>query len=604
MSISPGASLVLTGDPITHLGDKELQGGTIVNDGRAKWDGEGELKLNRKPGEGEGGKITNNGVFTFEGGANKEITGGVGAEVKNWGTINISYAAGTELRFYPKLDNQGFVNLNSGHAKTGVTEFGGPISIARDSEFRMGYDPSGGDNDDVMIARGDHGPDLIVGPGKAVFGPGCIVHVAASGLGDTVTFQNVDDYSSRLHGAGNLIISGTYTWWGAGGANRVGSWEGAGTTQVGTGDNRTAKLVLAAQQHELKRTIVNEGVIDWIWATPVPNPPPNPPPPESEVSITGLGGSIDNRAGATVNIESSGPVIQRFSLVLGTLKNAGTVKAKTDRLIELDSYEKAGAGKLDIKNPKNTGEVKVNGKVVMSSGTINLEAGAKLVLAGGLDQSGGDLISSGRVEIVGTYNFSGGTADFSGTVGGQSLVADLVEQTGGTLMVSNGALEIHGGYGQLAGTVELDMSTATTDSGWRVGQYAALYAYRSNIVGDLTNSGLLEIGLINGTNYPNDVLGVSDDFTQTGTGQLTLDASSSAWERVAVGDQATFAGTFTMRVPPGFFVPPGWAFEFITFASYTGVFNTYVLPPGNWQAEYTNPVPPGTSGSFRLRKML
>ncbi|HKB06149.1 MAG TPA: hypothetical protein VKD90_28395, partial [Gemmataceae bacterium] len=146
--------------------------------------------------------------------------------------------------------------------------------------------------------------------------------------------------------------------------------------------------------------------------------------------------------------------------------------------------------------------------------------------------------------------------------------------------------------------------TATTDSGWRVGQYAALYAYRSNIVGDLTNSGLLEIGLINGTNYPNDVLGVSDDFTQTGTGQLTLDASSSAWERVAVGDQATFAGTFTMRVPPGFFVPPGWAFEFITFASYTGVFNTYVLPPGNWQAEYTNPVPPGTSGSFRLRKML
>ena len=53
---------------------KELQGGTITNDGTASWDGKGELKLDNKTGE-NGGKIENNGVFSFNGSTDEEISG-------------------------------------------------------------------------------------------------------------------------------------------------------------------------------------------------------------------------------------------------------------------------------------------------------------------------------------------------------------------------------------------------------------------------------------------------------------------------------------------------------------------------------------------------
>jgi hypothetical protein len=532
------------------------------------------------------------------------------------------------------------VNLTSGHAKTGFTEFGGPISIAAGCEFRMGYPPlpSAAGNDDVRIAQGVHGSDVIVGEGKAVFGPGCVVHVGAGNPAtEMVTFQNVDDYSSKLYGDGNFTIRGTYNWYGDG-TPAAGFWDQGGTAQVGTPTNTTATLNFKADRHDIQRVLTNYGVMNWVRLTiPLLS---DTPPSSAEIVLFGPG-TIYNKGGANFNITSNGPRTQKLKAnVERTFVNYGTLTTTNDRpdpgrgivggSIEIDFYdqdEEVRGGTTFKGKHEHKGKAVINKKELLAAGVQNINPDALLVVLGDVEQTGGDLVaSSADVQVAGTYRqsagalvggaslvamattyeFQGGTADFSGTRNGESLVADSIHQTGGTLVMHyTSALDVTGAFDQEAGTVQIDMSGATVGGGWGIGQAGSLYASRAGIAGNLSNNGLVELGLI--TPPPSqtyaDTLSITGDYSQSGTGRLTMDiVTYPNWmvDSLSISGHAAFGGTFTLRAPAGF-NPGPMTIGLISYQTHSGEFATYVLPPGNWIEVYTEN-PPNGPGGFQIHQ--
>jgi hypothetical protein len=651
VTIPPEATLILKGDPNTHEGVKWLQGGKIVNEGTASWNGEGELKLDRKLGEDNGGAIINHGAFAFTGQVDKEITGWANTKIENksTGTIDIAYAAGKQLWFVPSFDNYGFVNLNSGHAKTGFTQFGGPISIAAGPEFRMGYTPNINQLDVISIARGEHGPDLIVGEGKAIFGEGSIVKVWPGN--GTVTFKNVDDYSYKLHGDGNFVVTGTYRWFGDP-ADNTGRWFGGGWAQIGTETNTGAVIWFYGDTHVLHRNFTNYGTANWISARALPQPP-NPPAVNLTIDL-GIAGVIENKGNAVFSIESSwGPTSQKITAVFAGLVthrfvNGGTLNTKTDLTdpatgnpggsIEIQNYLSfedvhSNGSKFTGTHNHQKGKVTINDKETIQAGAVSIAPGAVLIVGGGVEQLDGDVNNEGIVEVVGGYQLvdgdvttqsngtdpvkftadfvdqSGGTFTFTSNITHDFTVTDTYTFSGGTASISVpytgtnmaliGHLEVEDELFQLGGRVSVpeDINVAA-GGGLQLSQYADIFGDVSvagtldmvlgaRINGNLTNSGLVHVGVHNVLN-PGETVSINGNYTQTSTGTLRMDVGTGQADRLNVSGTATLAGTLEIKAAAGFMLYG--PLTLMSYGSRVGTFDTLVSPPGvSMTMWYDNP---------------
>jgi hypothetical protein len=619
VNVNAGSTLAMSGINAVRT----LNGRINLNGANGNWDGQGTFTIAKQAGAQDAVfNIDSGGTFGItrqDGNAQIDMT--ANAYFDNYGTFNVSMKEALDAPWSPNMKlwfpgqglvrNYGTMNLQSGDIGTRYLQNAATINIITPfSTFGMGVGNVAGTNGWTELDAGS-----VTGTpngGKAEFLGDSTVEIT----GGTATIRWVIDKCAEVKGSGDLLVTGKYVW----GAvfpppptsPRTSHWTGTGKMQIGAGQNQSGELMLASNvSFKSGRSIINYGYIEWECFGPQQFA-------TFTLEMEGAAG-IENKAGATILLSQKGTAAQKITgpVNAGKFTNAGTLDVRIEKSVDIDlPFDNLGG------NIKATGTglpaFNLGRKVIMGAGWIEIDNPVQAVFAGGIEQidglitnagkievddiytlSGGALNSTGRVDVVGIFNFFGGTASFSGTYQGASLVADSVLQTGGLLTASNTALlQINGAYGQVAGTVQLNHSVANVGTNWSIGQYAALFGSTSSIGklngygGDLINAGTLEIGLINGTNYQNDSLGVGRDYTQTSTGKLILDAAIDGYlnnnnEKLNVTNAATFAGTFQLRVPTGISVPMGWAFQLITYASASGNFGTYILPPGGWMPDYT-----------------
>jgi hypothetical protein len=304
-----------------------------------------------------------------------------------------------------------------------------------------------------------------------------------------------------------------------------------------------------------------------------------------------VGGGMDQLDGDVTNAGEL-DVLGGFNLTGGTVLSQGDTQAWAS--VTADTFTQSGG------TVTSAGPWTVTGAFTLSDGSFTQEMapyGPSILAADSWDQSGGQFgTSAAAVQVTHAYVFSSGTADYSGTEGSLSMSAAEVDQSGGTMTALNAHFEISGPINQTAGLVQFNISGANVGGGWTLGSSATLFASHSGITGDMTNGGQLEVGLIGSQTPSNDHFGVTGNYTQTGSGRLTLDGNTSATEYLSVSGLASLGGTCTLRVPSGTSIPPMWAFGLMVYGTHVGQFNSVVLPPGNWMLDY------GQYG-FTVRKM-
>jgi hypothetical protein len=373
-------------------------------------------------------------------------------------------------------------------------------------------------------------------------------------------------------------------------------WQGSGKTTIAA----TGKLEFKAEEFNLKRKLVNQGLMEWrnVWAANLP---------EQSIKLDGAG-TIENTVGGIFDILGNPTVPQSIVRVggSGTLLNHGTVWVQLGLRFEIPAYDANSTGSVRILGPVTQGvrSFKIHEQLVFEAGRIDVGLGAELVLPGGLEQSGGEIVSNGgRIGVVGTFALSNGLFDLSGDLEGWSLRADTLTQTGGAIFAFDALIDVNGKFDQLGGTVELDQAMADVSGGWFVAEGAALYAaHGSGLIGNLSNHGLLELGLMS-SQGAGDTFSITGNFAQSSTGSLRMDISDTyARDRLNVSQNAGFGGNFTLRAPPTFSPGPGMMIDFIWYQTRTGQFSGYTLPPpGPWVPMYIDN-PPDGPGIFYLRR--
>jgi hypothetical protein len=402
---------------------------------------------------------------------------------------------------------------------------------------------------------------------------------------------------------------------------------------VGTDTERSAKLILAAVYHANDRPIVNYGRIEWKSSTIAATfPTPGTPPDVSWQTLNFLTNGFEIKAKAneaatlrpTLVIESTGEYTQSLS---GDVTNAGLLEASTDKVIELTGkYTDPNKGNLDVKKRTGKGEVKINGKVKVSLGTINIENGTVLVMLDSFEQPGGDVTNAGELEITGGYFFSGGTYTSAGfTTEPVKFIADSVTQSGGifTFDVDPGSLDVDGIYLHTGGEALIRTSPYFTPNTIEFGElkvqapnfilagpttavdgihvasggelqlsgYATLnlnihanitvyglldITHSTRVIGNLVNHGIVHLGLHEVTaGYDNVV--VQGNYTQSSGGRLRMDIPSGTADLLEITGVATLAGTLECVAP---WLPMWMNITLMSFGSRSGMFDTLIQPPG------------------------
>jgi fibronectin-binding autotransporter adhesin len=311
--------------------------------------------------------------------------------------------------------------------------------------------------------------------------------------------------------------------------------------------------------------------------------PNSPPSPTIEQTAGATPSSITN-TGLFQNNGNGTPVIGiNYSQAGSRGRTAGSFKFTGQKVSLLDGTFDATGASIEV---ANTFE--------QDGGSVLAGNGGTLLADSGFTQTGGDVALSGTglMTVTGTYAQTGGTAE----------VADTSSLTASTLNVG-GILTLEGGSVSAANDVEVVAGgLLVADSGSLSGGSAGvlvdlggiLTAYSATLDGDLSNSGIVNLGdpTVVGT------LPVSGDYTQSATGTLLGYLGGTAtgeYSQLTAAGEVNFAGTLDVAFIDGFVAAPGDSFTLLTDGSDSGTFATPDLPAltsGTWAALYDQP--PGT----------
>jgi hypothetical protein len=210
-----------------------------------------------------------------------------------------------------------------------------------------------------------------------------------------------------------------------------------------------------------------------------------------------------------------------------------------------------------------------------STGTLNVSTYSGKVL----DQ--GTLTSTGTATLAGTGSLyiagSGKTASFTNpTAATFDIQGDIhIYNNGGTAsFINNGMLK------KSTGTGVSQLQIPLTNNNTLQAQSGA-FAFQH-----LTNSGSLSPSAL-----PNSGLSVSGNFTQTGTGKLTLKlggAGCASFDRLNVGGTAALAGTLSEVISAPCTPTSGQQFTVLTSAVANGVTGTFSSTPVGFTTSYTS----------------
>jgi hypothetical protein len=188
-----------------------------------------------------------------------------------------------------------------------------------------------------------------------------------------------------------------------------------------------------------------------------------------------------------------------------------------------------------------------------AAGNFTIQNGSNLSISGAFSNAGSLTIGDGSTFTAASYTQTGGNTNL--LTGG--MLSAAVSLQGGTLSGSgmiNGNVTIQNG-GTLSGSETINGNVTIQNGGMLSGS--------ETVNGNLTNAGYLTLG-------PGDTLTVMGTYTQSGTGTLEVQVSSSPADgqfgKLDVKGQATLNGTLTVT-PVNYTLVSGDRYRVLTFAS-------------------------------------
>lgn len=252
----------------------------------------------------------------------------------------------------------------------------------------------------------------------------------------------------------------------------------------------------------------------------------------------------------------------------GSFEWSGGAFSGTGGLTVINGVTLTGAGTKSLGRDAilNGASTWDDGPLVIDGATLLVNSGASLDIALGASQSvngggqTGALTNSGEITKTGANDV---------TFGGEVAVVNA-----GTLRILEGALHLVGpsSYTQTAGTTVLNAG-ATLSAETLIDIQGGALVGEGLAAGDLENA-----GTISPASGGTGALTVDGDYTQTASGALNIDISSTESDLLDISGVASFAGTINVTLLGGFTPAVGQRFTVATFSSGSGVFATANLP--------------------------
>jgi hypothetical protein len=319
-----------------------------------------------------------------------------------------------------------------------------------------------------------------------------------------------------------------------------------------------------------------------------------------QLGVTGIyqenGGDFSFTGGsvaATGTLVADGAVLSGYGSITGDVTTSGEVDVlggTSSGGINLTGNYTQTAG---LTNDQD--QLAVSGSIDQTGGTISIpNATSVLSAAGSYTLTAGTVSLAGALDVTGTLEQDGGTLSttgpassvYSGSLlltGGQLQLQFNTLQVAGNLTVTGGTGLILYGYGTVAGEMLLEgglltmynLYTFGVGRGVLVDSGGDLDLVSGTIQGDLVNNGLVTVGAGSaGQTYT-----ITGDYTQTAGGTLVLDVSGWQHDLLRVGGAATLTGALVLNSLDGYDPMPVTSFEFLTYGSRVGAFDSTSLPP-------------------------
>jgi outer membrane autotransporter protein len=278
------------------------------------------------------------------------------------------------------------------------------------------------------------------------------------------------------------------------------------------------------------------------------------------VTLAG-GGSVDNRAGATISAGNSAVILGTSSAGAGTFTNAGTITqtGTAGDLVQLrfgGTATNLAGGTITANNSSNALSVG-NGAVrtVVNSGTI-VNTGTGFA-SGVLVQGGAGTVTNNAGGIIrGTYNgvYASATAPLTFTnnglieATGANTASRAVEATGGGTLVNTGTIKGTSGEGLFTARAATVTNSGTIQGATRAINFSGNFARTLNL-----DTGSVLIGQVQGGTGTDDLvlLGTGTEDISKFLAFETLSLQGSAWTLTGTGGFQTSAavqsGTLTVN---------------------------------------------------------
>lgn len=579
VSLANGSTQTLS-EPLVNNGTVHMQqtngGGLPLS---FPWTNAGSLLLDNDGAmfaTGSTGLITNSGTIRKTAGTG---TSAIGAPVANAGTISTATTGTVAL-------SRGDGGSSAGQSGTfaGVQFTGGSFTLAQGA-LLDGTDFVSGASTSLTL----NGPvsqsstgTLSISNGTVAGTGSLTVNGTLNVSGGTVSLPSTSTVAGTLNvsggaigGSGVWLVDGAMTWTG-------GTLSGSGDTDIAVGAalTITANNALALDtNHDLDIA----GTATWNGGfNPV---------------VGGAGSVIDNSG--TLAISSNGTISDGSSG--GTkllLTNTGTLNQSSTSSTVTCGCDFDNQGTLSVAD-----QLSVSGRLVGYNPTRQSLAGGTYQLSGQLrvpnltiaTDSSNITLNGANGQIVNSTNAQNGLAGLKSLTaagaltlsGGANLTTTTALSSSGNVTVGAASTFTVGGvYTMTDGATALSATTSTlTDTGGASLTGGVLTGVGS-IGGPLTNSGatITPAGAGVGT------LTVSGTYSQSGTGALAIDITSTGNDELATTGAASLGGTLALNTASSYSPATGTVFTLVTYGSRTGFYSPITgaqLPSGNiyWLAD-------------------
>lgn len=305
-----------------------------------------------------------------------------------------------------------------------------------------------------------------------------------------------------------------------------------------------------------------------------------------DISVTGMTGPLDvvevgvtNSAAGDVTLATTGALTLRANVTVQTgmtISLAGGMISQTGGEPIADTLHLSSVNGATLNDLVATNLSSINtgaGNIVLSVLSGVTIVGAGLSNSGGnvaLDVSAGDFVQSANVNVSGTItldtsgsitraagSFTAGTAILS-AVDGISLSTGSITNLQ-ALNTTSSDISILG----MTGPMTITVTGVENQAG----------SVTLEVAGNVTNLGTLRLGAGHVT--------VTGDFVNTASGVVHLDIAGTGpaqFGRLVISGLAALDGTLDALLVNGFVPAPGDRFQFMTFDSRTGSFDTLNVP--------------------------